>query len=61
MIAIKELILGVCDGTIKGRIDRFGDIYKLSTDEYVGVVTKQIKEMLREQKITVDQIASAGL
>lgn len=61
MIAIKDLILGVCDGTIKGRIDRFGDSYKLSTDEYVGVVTKQIKEMLREQKITVDQIASIGL
>ena len=61
MTPIKDLILGVCDGTIKGRIDRFGDSYKLSTDEYVGVVTKQIKEMVREQKITVDQIASVGL
>lgn len=61
MIAIKELILGVCNGTRPGKIERFGDIYKLSTSEYVGVVTKQIKEMIRDKSITVDQIASAGL
>ena len=61
MTAIKDLILGVCDGTRQGKIERFGDIYKLTTNEYVGVVTKQIKELLKDKVITVDQIASAGL
>jgi len=61
MTAIKDLILGVCNGTRPGKIERFGDIYKLTTNEYIGVVTNQIKEMLRDKSITVDQIARSGL